>query len=206
MRFFSKRGFMHVYKITNKINGKFYVGITKEQDLRAYWWKQKAPIFRLSEQKPYLYRAVRKHGWDNFVIEALVSNVETREQLYALEIEWIAKLNAQNPSVGYNLCPGGIAPGGKLRDLTGQRFGLLEVLRFHSFEKSPSGRTITRWEVKCDCGTDERVVRSECLVRGKTRSCGCIRRARAGGFVLSSGRGRVMPNGMIVPLAKPVKR
>lgn len=109
-------------------------------------------------------------------------------------------LEVDNP---FDFCSQGV---GKLRDLTGQRFGLLEVLRFHSFEKSPSGRTITKWAVKCDCGTDEQVVRSECLVRGKTRSCGCIRRARAGGFPISSGRGRVMPNGRIVPLAKPTSR
>ena len=197
---------MHVYKITNKVNGKFYVGRTKEKNLKAYWWKQKAPIFnRLSEEKPLLYRAVRKHGWENFIIEPLISDVGTREQLNDLEIEWITKLDARNPKVGYNIGIGGAGSGGKLKDLTGQKFGLLEVLRFHSFDYSPSGRTITKWVARCSCGSPESIIRSECLVRGKTRSCGCIRRTRAGGIPISSGRGRVLTDGRIVPLAKPVK-
>jgi hypothetical protein len=193
---------MFIYKITNKVNGKFYVGKTKEENLQAYWWGQKSHIFRrLSDAKPHLYRAVRKYGWFNFNIEPLVSGVWDRKQLNALEIEWMAKLDARNPDVGYNVGPGG--GGGKLRDLKRQRFGLLEVLGFHSFGEKPSGGTITRWRVKCDCGSPETIARSECLIRGKTRSCGCIRRARAAGLPLSSGRGRVLPNGRIVPLKKP---
>ena len=58
---------------------------------------------------------------------------------------------------------------GKLKDLSGQRFGMLTVVR--------RGRDDLRnqkvtWECKCDCGT-VKDVRSNDLVRGKVTSCGC---------------------------------
>jgi hypothetical protein len=51
------------------------------------------------------------------------------------------------------------------RDLTGQRFGALTALYFHS--SSPS-----RWACLCDCG-NENVVVTYNLHHGKVRSCGC---------------------------------
>ena len=56
-------------------------------------------------------------------------------------------------------------------DLTGQRFGRLLVI-------SECGRTKDRsvaWLCRCDCG-GEVIVRSVCLRRGNTRSCGCLSR------------------------------
>lgn len=56
------------------------------------------------------------------------------------------------------------------RDLTGQRFGELTVLR--RVENSPSRGT--RWLCKCDCGR-EAIVFAGNLTRGNTTSCGCSR-------------------------------
>ena len=56
-----------------------------------------------------------------------------------------------------------------LEDLTGQRFGLLTVLRPEP--KSPSGRVT--WVCICDCG-NEKAVLAHSLKKGETRSCGCI--------------------------------
>jgi hypothetical protein len=52
-------------------------------------------------------------------------------------------------------------------DLTGKRFGKLIAIKK---EKSESSRT--RWLCKCDCGK-EKIVRTEYLVRCRTKSCGC---------------------------------
>ena len=87
-------------------------------------------------------------------------------------------------------------------DLTGKRFGRLEVLRFHSVKKSPSGRPITLWTVKCDCGSPEKVVRYDCLVRGKTKSCGCVRRAVASGLPFSARAARLLNTGRLTYLPK----
>jgi hypothetical protein len=53
-------------------------------------------------------------------------------------------------------------------DHTGQRFGRLVVVEFHSMNP-------TRWLCRCDCG-EKAVVPSKNLRKGRTRSCGCLRR------------------------------
>lgn len=58
---------------------------------------------------------------------------------------------------------------GPRKDLTGQRFGQLEVL---GPAGSRSGRTA--WRCRCDCG-EETVVLGLNLVAGRTKSCGCGR-------------------------------
>jgi len=57
---------------------------------------------------------------------------------------------------------------GKLKDLTGQRFGKLRVLH-----RAPSGpKWQTRWQCVCDCG-NEKSIQSSNLTTNKTKSCGC---------------------------------
>lgn len=57
----------------------------------------------------------------------------------------------------------------RVKDLTGQRFGSLEV-------KGPSKNTVCGgemyWHCLCDCG-EEREVKNSSLVSGMTKSCGC---------------------------------
>lgn len=62
----------------------------------------------------------------------------------------------------------------KAIDLTGRRFGRLQVLSL-----SPEGPQYGRrkWLCRCDCG-NAKVVGSELLLRGTTKSCGCLRRPR----------------------------
>lgn len=55
------------------------------------------------------------------------------------------------------------------KDLTGQRFGRLLVLR--QSESNRTGRTM--WWTRCDCG-HELAVQSNNLCSGNTHSCGCL--------------------------------
>lgn len=64
---------------------------------------------------------------------------------------------------------------GKVKDLTGQRFGRLVVLKQ---EGRNSSRKIT-WLCKCDCG-NECVVVGNSLSTGNTVSCGCLRKEVTG--------------------------
>jgi hypothetical protein len=57
------------------------------------------------------------------------------------------------------------------KDLTGQRFSRLMVLRYHG--RNASQKSV--WWCRCGCGT-EKAVQSACLLNGKTRSCGCLER------------------------------
>ena len=60
------------------------------------------------------------------------------------------------------------------QDLTGQRFERLTVLSLAPF----NGKR-TRWNVRCDCGT-EKAVAADRLKSGSTKSCGCLHRENAG--------------------------
>ena len=60
------------------------------------------------------------------------------------------------------------------KDLTGQRFGKLIALRPTKERK----QTSVVWECRCDCGNTA-FVDTVHLTKGKTRSCGCLRKERA---------------------------
>lgn len=65
--------------------------------------------------------------------------------------------------------PKGDARQGSLaEDLTGQRFGLLTVLR-----RAPNERGRTCWLCRCDCGNTH-ITTAQNLKAGKTSSCGCL--------------------------------
>ena len=61
---------------------------------------------------------------------------------------------------------------GKLKDLTGQKFGRLTVI-----EKSPTkqGNHIC-WVCRCDCGKIVPLVCGDNLKKGDIKSCGCLRK------------------------------
>jgi group I intron endonuclease len=86
-----------IYKITNSVNGKVYIGVTESYQIRKNGHLRAALI----EEKP-LYRAMRKYGLDKFLFEILHENVERD-----LEIKIIAQYQANNPKYGYNLTEGG---------------------------------------------------------------------------------------------------
>lgn len=58
---------------------------------------------------------------------------------------------------------------GKIKDLTGQRFGKLTVLSFAGLGK----RGLALWNCKCDCG-NEITVYGIYMRNGSTKSCGCL--------------------------------
>jgi hypothetical protein len=66
---------------------------------------------------------------------------------------------------------------GRKLDLTGQVFGRLTVIKEAEPHVLPSGRRKSKWLCECSCGGDVEV-RTECLRRGDTQSCGCLNRER----------------------------
>lgn len=88
-----------VYKHTNKINGKCYIGITSQCTNKR--WRNgkgyKGQIF---------YNAIQKYGWDNFEHEILYTNL-TEEEAKEKEIEYIKKYKTNNNKFGYNATLGG---------------------------------------------------------------------------------------------------
>ena len=62
---------MIIYKITNKINNKVYIGLTT-RTLKYRWSTHITESKNLNNQK-HLYRAMRKYGIENFTIEEIDS-------------------------------------------------------------------------------------------------------------------------------------
>lgn len=91
-----------IYKVTNKINGKVYIGKT---------------IYNLEKRRKrhesnslndkinyYFYRALRKYGWNNFEWE-IIDRAKTEKELNLLEILYIEEYRHKGHV--YNMTNGG---------------------------------------------------------------------------------------------------
>ena len=91
-----------IYTITNKVNGKVYVGQSRQGIARRK--AEHIHRFNLGERDHKLYQAMRKHGIENFVFE-VVFYAQRPEELDGLEISFIEKFNSFHR--GYNMTCGG---------------------------------------------------------------------------------------------------
>ena len=89
-----------VYKHTNKVNGKIYIGITGRKS------EQRWLNGRGYSQQPYFSQAIRKYGWDNFEHKILIHGL-TLEQAERLEVKLIAYYKSDSGDYGYNCSKGG---------------------------------------------------------------------------------------------------
>lgn len=88
--------------ITNKHNGKIYVGSATDFWRRYLSYRNCGSI---DDTTMVIYRAMQKHGFDNFVFDIL-EVVEDKNALIAREQAWIDRLQPfGSTGVGYNVCP-----------------------------------------------------------------------------------------------------
>ncbi len=88
----------YIYRITNIIDGKRYIGQTKCDDVETRW-KQHRKIDSHCIG-PYLFNAYRKHGIENFKFEIVCICFD--EDCDKYEKEYILKFNTITPN-GYNI-------------------------------------------------------------------------------------------------------
>lgn len=93
-----------IYKITNLVNGKVYVGQSRDIASRKSHHKYD---MNKGGHNEYLYRAMRKYGFDNFAFD-IIEECKA-EQLNKLEREYIIRFNSLVPH-GYNIESGGDVP------------------------------------------------------------------------------------------------
>lgn len=96
---------MFVYIVTNKVNGKQYVGQHSGNDLQKYWNRNITWALNKQGHKICLYGAIRKYGPDNFSCLPLVL-VDTKLEMDLYEQVMIVAFNTKAP-YGYNLTDGG---------------------------------------------------------------------------------------------------
>ena len=92
-----------IYKITNVLTKKCYIGETLKSNPELRWNEHKRKIEK-GIGCPALQDAVRKYGIENFRFEVLIICFD--EDRYRFEIEYIQKYNSMVPN-GYNLTKGG---------------------------------------------------------------------------------------------------
>ena len=96
-----------VYSITNNLSRKVYVG--KTTDLKSRWKHHRCT--HKWGWVSLISRAIRKYGVENFTFTVLAS-YQSEEEAYLGEVDWISRLQSNNPDMGYNLESGGM--GGKI--------------------------------------------------------------------------------------------
>lgn len=92
-----------VYKITNKVNGKVYIGITN----RGAGARFKQHLFEAEHGSSFrFHNALRKYGADGFDIN-IISFCKNAEELKEREKFFIKEYDSTNPEKGYNMTEGG---------------------------------------------------------------------------------------------------
>ena len=113
-----------IYKITNRVNDKVYIGQTHFTIEHRY--KQHIKNFNIEHRQQPLYKAFAKYGIENFSVE-MVEEVEC-EKLDEREIYWIAYYDSFRN--GYNATLGG---NGQLYQWTDSQYEEIKSLYLSGF-------------------------------------------------------------------------
>ena len=95
---------MYIYKITNTVNNKVYIGQTVQTNPKMRWYAHLADARR--GKKSYLYDSIRKYGQESFVWE-IIDNAESTDELNVKEEYWLNFYRGQGVVVYNNREAGG---------------------------------------------------------------------------------------------------
>lgn len=107
---------MYVHRITNKINGKNYIGITNNPHKR--WSNERSYPTNPEKKRQVIQEAIHRYGKENFSFEILYSNL-TVEEACELEAEMAIKYNSYAPH-GYNIAKCGVRYTSASHDIFGE--------------------------------------------------------------------------------------
>jgi len=93
---------MVIYRITNNINDKVYIGQTIQEIKDRF----REHCKKSRQKKSAITSAIIKYGKENFIIEPLMTNIKNIEELNYWEKYWIKVYDSVSPN-GYNLTDGG---------------------------------------------------------------------------------------------------
>jgi len=92
---------MIIYKVTNKINNKCYIG----QTIRSLEQRKHEHSRDIKKFNIVFYRSIKKYGWNSFEWKVL-EKCDTKEELDEMEFHYIKQYNTFIPN-GYNMTWGG---------------------------------------------------------------------------------------------------
>lgn len=133
---------MLIYKITNNIDGKIYIGLysKSKENFQKYWGSG-----------VLISRVIKKYGKENFSKEILEENISTISELFSKEIFYIDKYNSTNPKIGYNISKGGEGHFAKHSNHTKNVLSEKAKVRLSNPENHP------RYGTKTDSETKEKI-------------------------------------------------
>lgn len=155
-----------IYKITNKVNGKFYVGSAYSIFYR--WYNHTNNLKQNKHTNYKLQRAFNKYGFDNFIFEIvelhLPENLNIREQYYLDTLckskEYIENKSTYFATQTYNIKP-------KVEGIVGLPNELetrIKINRSKGFSRilkvDLSGNIITVYELICQAAEDNTIHRT----------------------------------------------
>ena len=90
---------MYIYKITNIINNKIYIGQVYNKTIYARF---KRHLNGAKKSNTLLAKAICKYGKENFIIEQ-IDTANNLDELNKKEKYWIKYYNSTDKNIGYNL-------------------------------------------------------------------------------------------------------
>lgn len=145
----------------------FYVGKGSDERYKKHLIENKKDKNR---HKKNTIRKIQRNGIEPIIVKVL-EGVDG-QSAFDKEIELIWVIGRADMKMGSltNMSWGGEGSDGRVRiDITGQKFGRLEVIEFDGKDKNKN----SMWVCKCECG-NEKKVRGAHLKDGGIRSCGCL--------------------------------
>lgn len=133
----------YIYKITNLINNKVYIGKTC-RNIQTRWNEHCSCAINKTDNF-HLHNAIFKYGKSNFTIEE-IDHTDDSNILNQLEQKYIKQYDATNPQKGYNLTFGGEGRmkynWDEIKALWDNGYAVKEIIRILGCDKSVVGQAL----------------------------------------------------------------
>ena len=177
---------MLIYRASNKIDGKVYVGKWQGSRVEDRWRMHLKAVERGS---PYhFHRAIRLYGPENFSLEVIAKTKDTAE-LVQLEMDQIKLHKSYTPEFGYNMTMGGDTPIPtleilkKMSDIGKQRYAagdLTEIFKLGHTEESHKKISNTLRGIEHSSESNQSRSRTLCGKKKSLEHCAAISEGKSG--------------------------
>jgi group I intron endonuclease len=175
----------YLYKITNLINNKIYIGQTESPDTR---WKNHLRYAENPDKtKQYIHYAMKKYGAQNFTFEVIAMS-KNREDTNHAESILIIQYKSLDKNFGYNLTVGGDYGGHSERTKEKLRQATLNQINEkghpalgikHSEESIEKQKATRKLNPKPYC-TDDAKIKISNTLKGRKQSAEIIEKRKIG--------------------------